>query len=613
MLRAAQVTHLDEDISIDVDERDTRGDHEPSGAILMKESFPPSVGQTGSRASLPASRPATAGSLGAAMQLGKYRLIAVLARGGMGDVYLAIAQGPLGFNKLLVVKELRQSSTDSPDDDAIVTMFLDEAKLAARLNHPNVVHTIEVGLDGHRRFIAMEYLDGQSLSRVLLRAKKRGSPLSLAMHANIILDVLTALDYAHSLPDFDGTPLGIVHRDVSPQNVFVTYQGQVKLIDFGVAKAAIASQETHAGVLKGKIRYMAPEQATGRPTDRRADVFAVGIMLWSVFAGHGPWEGMAELKVLQHLISGEIPRLREARPDIDPAIAEIVDRATHGDSMKRYPSALALRADLEQHLVRLRIPLQEARALPGFVSSLFEDDRARLRALIDAQLRILNGQGSVELLTLSGVREREASSPSSALPRTLLPTLMDVPIALPAELFVQTRASRSRRRWLLSVTAAASIAAATLGLLFLRLPRTPEAIAVAPQAAEVAASIRAPKYHAHIEASPASARLYVDDALVRNPHDVDKEADGATHIARAEAPGYITRTSTFSFEANTSLQLALERESVRAVDMRPPTPWSLRSPPGVSNPSAAPSSSGGFDVLPSRPKRELDKDNPYGK
>src|SRR5580658_7919968 len=122
MLRAAQVTHLDEDISIDVDERDTRGDHEPSGAILMKESFPPSVGQTGSRASLPASRPATAGSLGAAMQLGKYRLIAVLARGGMGDVYLAIAQGPLGFNKLLVVKELRQHSPEVLDDTA-VTMF----------------------------------------------------------------------------------------------------------------------------------------------------------------------------------------------------------------------------------------------------------------------------------------------------------------------------------------------------------------------------------------------------------------------------------------------------------------------------------------------------------
>jgi eukaryotic-like serine/threonine-protein kinase len=152
-------------------------------------------------------------------RLGKYRLIAVLGRGGMADVYLAVAQGLVGFNKLLVVKEMR---LEAADDDLRETMFLDEARLAARLNHPNIVQTIEVGSDGHRRFLAMEYLDGQPLHRVLRRAREHQAPLDLAMNLRILGEVLTGLEYAHSLVDFDRTSLGIVHRDVSPHNVFVT-------------------------------------------------------------------------------------------------------------------------------------------------------------------------------------------------------------------------------------------------------------------------------------------------------------------------------------------------------------------------------------------------------
>ncbi|HSY22843.1 MAG TPA: serine/threonine-protein kinase [Polyangiaceae bacterium] len=324
-------------------------------------------------------------------QLGKYHLIAFLARGGMADVYLGVIRGLVGFSKLLVLKELRHDATD---DETYVGMFMDEARLAARLNHPNVVQTIEVGEEGARRFIAMEYLDGQPLNRVLSRARKRGAPMDPGMHLRIVADVLTALAYAHSLTDFDGGELGIVHRDVSPQNVFVTYDGAVKLIDFGVAKTRLASQETLSGVLKGKLRYMAPEQTTGHAVDSRADLFAAGIMLWEAVAGESPWEGGEDLTILRSLMAGSIPRLRIAHPDVDPEIADIVDRATSPDPRSRYQDAIAMRADLEAYLDRhartTHMPVSRGgRDLAAFVSALYADDRRQMKALVQAQLAVL--------------------------------------------------------------------------------------------------------------------------------------------------------------------------------------------------------------------------------
>src|SRR4051794_26091703 len=191
---------------------------------------------------------------------GKYRLIAELGHGGMADVFLAVARGPIGFNKLLVVKRLKANLVDEPE---YVAMLGDEARLAARLNHPNVVQTNEVGQEGDQYFIAMEYLDGQPLHRVLTRSEKK-ERMPLAMHLRIVCDVLSGLHYAHELADFDGSPLNVVHRDVTPQNIFVTYDGQVKLVDFGIAKASGRDGETKTGIVKGKVTYMGPEHAMGK-------------------------------------------------------------------------------------------------------------------------------------------------------------------------------------------------------------------------------------------------------------------------------------------------------------------------------------------------------------
>src|SRR5215510_634418 len=167
--------------------------------------------------------------------LGKYRLLAEIGHGGMADVYLAVVRGPAGFNKLVVIKQIRPQLAQDPD---FLAMFLDEARLAARLSHPNVVQTNEVGNDGDRYFMAMDYLDGRGLDQIRRRSKVAGFGLSVPMQLRVVSDMLAGLDYAHKLTDFDGSPLNIVHRDVSPQNVFVTFDGQVKLLDFGIAKAS---------------------------------------------------------------------------------------------------------------------------------------------------------------------------------------------------------------------------------------------------------------------------------------------------------------------------------------------------------------------------------------
>ena len=312
---------------------------------------------------------------------GKYRLIAELGHGGMAEVFLAIASGPAGFNKLVVLKQIRDQLADDPE---FLAMFLDEARLAARLNHPNVVQTNEVGEDGRRYFIAMEYLEGQPLNRVVQRLAKDGQ-LTLAMHVRILIDALAGLHYAHELADFDGTPLQVVHRDATPHNIFVTYAGQVKVVDFGIAKALGSSAETRAGVLKGKVSYMAPEQALGEKVDRRADVFAVGIMLWEALAGRRPFKGQNDVVILQKLVAGEIPSPGTVREDIPELLEAICMKALARDKEERFATAEDMQRALEAALEKLGMRPQ-LRAVGDLVTKTFADERLRIRGVIEAQM-----------------------------------------------------------------------------------------------------------------------------------------------------------------------------------------------------------------------------------
>jgi serine/threonine-protein kinase len=352
--------------------------------------------------------------------LGKYHSIAALGSGGMSKVHLAVVRGPAGFHKLVVLKELRANLSS---DDQYLPMFLDEARLAARLNHPNVVQTNEVGQSGETYFIAMEYLDGQPLTSVLRRTSAAGG-LPLACALRIVADVCAGLHHAHELREFDGSPLHVVHRDISPQNIFITYDGQTKVVDFGVAKADGRTVQTRAGVLKGKIRYMAPEQARGEAVDRRADIFSLGVVLYEMVAVRRLWQGR-DIDALQELRAGRIPvSPKDFRPDLPDAIDRICRRALASAPDERYATALDMQRELEECLETLT-PRATPRVIGELVSGLFEQERHQIHAVIEQQLRhlerIVAGVASsphlsMPALTLGGA-SITPSSPSGIAPQ----------------------------------------------------------------------------------------------------------------------------------------------------------------------------------------------------
>jgi hypothetical protein len=321
--------------------------------------------------------------------LDKYRVIAQLGRGGMADVYLAAARGPAGFHKLLVVKVLQGNLAREPQ---FLAMFLDEGRLAARLNHPNVVQTYEIGEFEGRNYITMEYLEGQPLNRIVERFAAGGG-LTAAMALRIVIDALAGLHYAHELLDFDGTPLDVVHRDITPQNVFVTYEGQVKVVDFGIAKAVDSSTETMVGIVKGKVAYMAPEQARGEAVDRRADLFSMGVVLWELLSGRRLWEGLTDIAVVGRLVQGDIPELERVRPDLPSALCRTCMRALHPDPEQRPRTALEFQRELESQLELLPTRLG-ARRIGELVAQAFEVERRQVRTVVQKQLELLaQGRG----------------------------------------------------------------------------------------------------------------------------------------------------------------------------------------------------------------------------
>ena len=356
------------------------------------------------------------------LQLGKYQLVAEIARGGMGIVYLAVAQGPARFSKLLVIKELKPEFVE---DESFLEMFLEEARLAARLNHPNIVQTYEVGEENKRHYIVMDYLDGVTLARLL---RRKSTLFTRNMHLRVICEILAGLHYAHTLKDFDGTDLGIVHRDVTPQNVFITFDGTAKIVDFGIAKALDSSIETRTGVLKGKPAYMAPEQIAG-DVDPRADVFSAGVMIWEAIAGQRMWAKKGDVEVLASMLKGEVPNIRDYVSDLPDELASIVDRALAKNRDDRFPSAAALQEALEQFLAS--DPGATMRDVGRVVREIFAEERQSTRTKIDAHLaRLRAGAGADKLPSLlppaeartpTGQPPSDRSSPVSGVTNTHTP------------------------------------------------------------------------------------------------------------------------------------------------------------------------------------------------
>lgn len=319
--------------------------------------------------------------------LGRYTPFLKLGQGGMADVYLAVSQSSGGgLSRLAVIKRLRTDLVRDEEDDRdgdkaehFTKMFWDEAKLSMLLNHANVVQTFDVCEENGSLYLVMEYIEGPSLNRVQREIMKRGRKLPAKLSARIVSDVLAGLHYAHELKDYTGTKLNIVHRDVSPQNVIVGYDGAIKLVDFGIAKAAFRSTETRAGTMKGKARYMPPEQIVGKAVDRRADIYSAGVILWELLAQRKLVSGANMVEQLVAAVKATPPRLSTIVPDIDPELDAIVHKALARESSDRYETAAEMREALLACMTKLDAGEGD---LGAMVSELFKAQRDEIAALI---------------------------------------------------------------------------------------------------------------------------------------------------------------------------------------------------------------------------------------
>jgi tRNA A-37 threonylcarbamoyl transferase component Bud32 len=280
------------------------------------------------------------------IKLGRYELVERLARGGMAELLLARQAGPEGFEKLLVIKRLLQSLSDQDD---IVRMFLNEARIAARLTHPNIVQIFDLGqTDNDEYFIAMEYVRGRDLRAIQKAADKQEHPIPHELSTYVLSCVCRGLHHAHTLRDSaTGSLLGLVHRDVSPHNVLLSFSGDVKLADFGIAKATALAAETQAGVLKGKFAYMSPEQIRGEELDARSDVFSAGILLHEIVCWQRLFRRESDFATIRAVESDPIPPPSALRDDVPDALERVIMRALERDRDRRYASAQEMQMDLE--------------------------------------------------------------------------------------------------------------------------------------------------------------------------------------------------------------------------------------------------------------------------
>jgi serine/threonine protein kinase len=343
-------------------------------------------------------------------RFGAYELLAPLAVGGTAEIFLARWRAA-GHERLVVVKQLLPQHAD---DKEFVDMFLDEARFGSKLAHESIAQTFELGQVGGRHFIAMEYLAGLTLGHLAAKARRRlpgGLPAELA--AGIVAHAARGLHHAHEILEPDGTPLKIVHRDVSPQNLIVTFAGEVKLVDFGIAHAAVREARTKTGMIKGKFAYMAPEQCLGKPVDRRTDVFALGVVLYECVTGQRLFRRKSSYETYQAILKHEVPAPTQVNPALDPDLEPLLLRALVRDPDGRYPTAAAF-ADALEAWIAARGAQAGAEALRTFYLRVFSDEVEQHRARI---AQILAG-ASVEPVADPWDQE-EPSPPREAATREL--------------------------------------------------------------------------------------------------------------------------------------------------------------------------------------------------
>jgi tetratricopeptide (TPR) repeat protein len=345
-------------------------------------------------------------------KFGKYLLLDRIAVGGMAELYRAMITGAEGFEKLIAIKKLLSHLTAQEN---LVNAFIEEAKLAALLQHQNIVQIYDFGSMDGDYFIAMEHLFGKDLRLIVDKSEEKGRPLGLEHALYIAARVCEGLDYAHHLKDLEGNPLHIIHRDISPPNIFITYEGEVKIVDFGIAKAATQNTATVEGVIKGKVSYMSPEQAGGESIDQRSDIFSTGILVYEMLTGRRMFEG-EPLQILPRVREAEFEPLDQVVKDLPPELYEIVHRALAKEPDQRYQSSGDMLSELEEcmHKNELRAT---ARGLSQYMRELFEEEIAAEEGTLreTAQIQSVDeSEAALETIALETKGEKTEGLPDRA-------------------------------------------------------------------------------------------------------------------------------------------------------------------------------------------------------
>ncbi|MDY0003567.1 MAG: serine/threonine-protein kinase [Polyangia bacterium] len=498
-------------------------------------------------------------------RFGRFELLLQMGQGGMATLFLARIRGPQNFEKLIAIKKIHDHLSK---EDEFVDMFLDEARISALIHHPNVVQIFDLGSIDGAYFIAMEYVHGQDLSQVLRGAiRSHSQTFGWPYAARLVADAAAGLHAAHELTDAEGKHLGLVHRDVSPQNILVSYDGHVKVVDFGIAYAAEKISQTSTGTLKGKAAYMSPEQSRGQKVDRRSDVFALGILLFESVCLKRLFREDSEAATLLRVGAADVPRPRSIRPDLPAELEKIILKSLAKDPANRFSSAQELQVALEQLLVtkgEMVGPAQVAQLM----TELFHD-RKRIR---DQQIRDVAARPSDEVNSAIGM---------STTTVTQLGSLDEAETGPP-------------RRWVMPVVISAVVIAvlalvAVIGLPLLRggkdKPGSPppkvEAKAPPPPDARVAVRLAPPpepmaeKVIVEIKVLPKDAKamiLFRGKEYRQTELDLLVEPSDAPEVVRVEAPGYQGESRHITVNDKVSLKHEFQLKKVFIPGMTTPRP-----------------------------------------
>jgi serine/threonine protein kinase len=419
-------------------------------------------------------------------RIGKYRIVRQIAQGGMAEIFLASATGIEGFEKLCVLKRILPLLAVNQE---FVQMFLDEARIAASLLHSNIAQVFDIGSEKGSYYFVMEFLRGEDVRHILQESVKRKNFVPYEHIVTMMTGVCSGMHYAHEMRGKDGKPLSIVHRDISPQNVFVTSDGNVKLCDFGIAKSATQLTETRVGTLKGKIRYMSPEQCQSHNLDRRSDIFSLSIVLWELITLRRLYTGKSDFEIFKAIVEEPAPPPSGFRADVPPGLEAIVMKGLDRDRDKRFQTAQELQIALEDWARADRVPASPVR-LAAFMTELFGPQPTTVESFLERateadplarRIKALNKNESSDSGILANQRVEALSASGSMRSLDADTTTASMPEALRAARRAEGELSDSevlltpRRPPRVLVAIAILLCVAALGALFVRLSAKPAA------------------------------------------------------------------------------------------------------------------------------------------